>query len=73
MFKTWLKEAGDKVVEKGHSDLFFEKLIPATTKNKFDINTNDVTNDDMAKFMAEWKKRESRLCQRYRKAKSYCC
>ena len=58
------------MIEKGHSDLFFEKLIPATTKNKFDVNTNDVPTDDKAKFMAEWKKEKVDCAKDIAKRKS---
>ena len=70
LFKTWLTEVGKKITENGYSDLFFEIPIPATGKNKFDINTNDVSSDVKNKFMPEWKKENLYLSKDLSKRKA---
>ena len=56
MFTTWIKEANTKARDKGHAILFCEKILPALSKSKFNVNTMEATSDDKAKFVEAWKK-----------------
>ena len=55
-YKTWMKESGENARSKGDTQIFFDKIVPAIHKSKFNVNTTETNGNDKAKFMTAWKK-----------------
>ena len=55
MFTSWMKTANENAKSKGHAVLYSDKVLPALTKGKFNINTTEISEDTRKKYTEPWK------------------
>ena len=50
-----MKEASENAKAKGHAVIYSDKILPALSKGKFNINTTEISDDSKKKYAETWK------------------